>query len=72
MLRDQYMMREDKYPSDLNEAYELLNHFVTANNIPAVKGGTRKDKEKANEDDAIIRGAQYLQQSKRGLTPGRD
>ena len=39
MLRDQFIMKEDKYSNDLNEAYELLNHFVSADNIPETKKG---------------------------------
>ena len=37
MLREQYVLKEDKHPSDLSEAYELLHHYISANNIPEMK-----------------------------------
>ena len=40
------MLKEDKYPSDFHDAYELLNHFIAANNIPEVKGGLERLKVK--------------------------
>ena len=66
MLRDQYMLREDKYPKDLNEAYEMLNHYIVANNIPDTTGSNRKDRSNMQDNEEVIKGAQYLQGSKRG------
>ena len=40
MLRERFMLKDDKYPADLEEAHEMLSQFIIGNNIPEVKGGS--------------------------------
>ena len=70
MLRDQFMMKEDKYPNDFNQAYQLLYLYITAKNIPEVNGGSKKGKASNEDQDKVMKGAQYLQDFKKILKPG--
>ena len=65
-LRERNTYKEDLYPQDLQETYELLNHHVSANKIPEVKGGSTKGRMKQPAKDQVIKGAQYAQDSEEG------
>ena len=71
MVRDNFIMKEDKYPATLEEAYEMLTHYTVANNIPETKGANRNRAATSNQDD-VIQGAQYAQEAKDDLIPGTD
>ena len=67
------MLKEDKYyPSNLAEAHDMLSQFIIANNLPEIKGSGNRDKTNKGNNSEVLKGAQYLQNSKSELTPDKD